>query len=124
MTEIVYDTIPPVIVVEDNGNIVTTVPTSEETIIPIVGGSNQDLETLQNVDATNLQNGSSLVYNTSTAKWVTQIIDTTTHVSVDELTNVDTTNLQNGSLLIYNINTAKWVADINLVEQNMDAGEF
>lgn len=74
MTEIVivYDNTSTDVVFEDNTATVDT--TSQEVLVPIATGeSNRDLETLQNVDATNLQTGSLLIYNTNTAKWMADI---------------------------------------------------
>ena len=43
---------------------------------------------------------------------------------LDEFQNVDTENLKNGSVLVYKTTTESWTATTNLVQQNIDGGEF
>lgn len=58
-----------------NDEITATVSSDYQTTVQAVGiqgvsGTSSTLESMQNVDATNLQNGSLLIYNTTATKWI------------------------------------------------------
>jgi hypothetical protein len=75
-TVVVSDEIT-VLVQADKSTILTNVPSSTTVVTGMIGprgrSSNVSMSAIQDVDVTNLQSGSLLVYNAGSSKWVSTV---------------------------------------------------
>jgi len=88
-----------IITISDSaGTVVNTINAGEIDI----SGNTITLDDLQNVDASSVDNGDTIVYNSSTSRW------TTRKSSTDDISDIDNSLRAEGAILVYDSTTSKY----------------
>ena len=88
-----------IITISDSaGTVVNTINAGEIDI----SGNTITLDDLQNVDASAVDNGDTIVYNSSTSRW------TTRKSSTDDISDIDNSLRAEGAILVYDSTTSKY----------------